>query len=155
MAVLTLPRNVTHKTVILNFWIKTVDLTCTGQDLSVPSPQKMAETNPLFSSANTALSHPPPACNNPLEFPSICYRSCCLILEFLNKADQILKFTHSVLIFDTHLPCVARYMLVYLCVVSTNWKCCSRCPFTAQAVVKSEFVLLLNIPRGKPRNSEW
>ena len=29
-AVLTLPRNVTHKTVNLNFWIKTVELTCAG-----------------------------------------------------------------------------------------------------------------------------
>lgn len=128
-AVLTLPRNVTHKTVNLNFWIKTVELICMVKTSQFPPPRRWLETNPLFSFANTSLSHPPPASNNPLEFPSSCYRSCCLILESLNKADQIFKFTHSILIFNTHLPYVERYMLVYLCAVSINWRCCSWCSF--------------------------
>ena len=62
---------------------------------AVPFPQKKtAWLEILFSFANSSLSQPPPAYKNPLEFPSSCYGSCCLILESLNKAHQIFKLTH-------------------------------------------------------------
>lgn len=128
-AVLTLPINVTHKTINLNFWIKTLQLICMVKTPAVPFPQKnTAWLEILFSFANTSLSHPPPAYKNPLEFPSSCYRSYCLILESLNKAHQIFKFTQFW--FLTHISLMSRDTCWCICVWSgTNWRCYSWCSF--------------------------